>query len=225
MNLKNKVVLVTGGSRGIGASICKDFSKKGCKVVVCYKNDELSANKVVGLCNKDSFSLKLDVCSDSSIKNCVDFLLKKNLQVDILVNNAGVIRWKRFENQSFDDLNDQVFSNFLGLMKNTLSFLPFLKQKKSAIILNISSIAAEYAPEELAPYSGTKAAVKVFTKALSKELPDNIKIYGVSPGLTSTDMTNHKGVSPEKVSKVVIGVCSGDIFLESGADIDVRNHY
>lgn len=225
MELKNKTILITGASRGIGKAIALEFASKEARVVVCYNNNKEMAELVAKECGHKSFALDLDVSDNESIINAIKYLEEKEVEIDVLVNNAGVICWKPFLEQTIEELENQVNTNYLGLLKNTSLFLPKLKEKKEAIIINISSIAAKYAPEELAPYSGTKSAVVCFTKALAKELPKNIKVYSISPGLTSTDMTNHEGVPPEKVSSVVIKVVEGEIKLESGEDLDVRAYY
>ncbi|MCF7866497.1 SDR family oxidoreductase [Candidatus Woesearchaeota archaeon] len=225
MEINNKTILVTGGSRGIGAAICKLFAKNGAKVVVCYKNNKNLAELVVKECQNDSFSLQLDVSDNTSILNAVDFLKEKKVIPDILINNAGVLSWNYFEKQTFERIEEEVKVNFLGVMKTTLAFLSFMKEKSEAIIVNTGSVAAKHLPEEAVSYASTKAAVKTFTKALAKELPGNIKIYNISPGLTSTDMTEYEGVSPEKVANVFFKVCTKEIKINSGEDIDVRDYY
>lgn len=227
MELKNKVVLITGAGRGIGKSTAKAFAKKGCKVIVTYNSNKKKAEKVYAICKKynDAYLMKLNVLDNRSITSSLKELEQKFLIPDILINNSGVLYWKSLKKHSFEEIEHMNRVNVEGPMKVTATYVPALTKKKGAIIINIASIAPKYASKGLIPYSATKAAVVNFTKGLANELTSKIRSYCVSPGLTSTNMTKYMGVPTSKVSNVIINVAEESLNMKSGEDVDVREHY
>lgn len=221
MNLDKKTVLITGAARGIGKAIALKLAESGARIIIGYNS---SAEKAEELSKqlKDSLTLKIDVSDNVLINKAFEELKRKNEKIDVLINNAGVLLWKPFKDYSLDDFDFETKINFLGPMKVTNKCMPLLN--KGATIINISSVAAIHTPPQLVPYAATKAGVINFTIGLSKEVPE-FKVYAISPGLTATDMTENKGVPPEKVATVVLQVLEEKIKLESGGHIDVRNHY
>ncbi len=220
--MKAKVVLITGSSEGIGRETAFKFAGEGCALVITYNNHkkegEQTAKKCLELGASEVLLVPLDVSDDKSIKNCVKAVVKKFKHISILVNNAGVLRFALFKDQSFDDIEQQVNVNLIGLMKMTREALPFVKD----MIINISSGAGKTAYETLVPYCATKFGVRGFTQGLAQEL--KIPVYVVNPGMTATRMTNFKGVPPEKVAKVVFNTALGKYKVKSGGDIDVWEH-
>lgn len=223
MNLKNKTILVTGGSRGIGKAICLELAKKGSRIVVCYNNNKEMAELVAKECGHKSFALDLDVSDIESTNNAKNYLKEENVEIDVLINNAGVLVCGKHSKLNPEDIKKQTTVNVNGVFLVTHKFLKQLVLRKGTIV-NIASVAPRYSSPRYIAYSATKAAVVNFTKGLANEYPE-IKSYSISPGLTSTDMTEHEGVSVEKVSNVVIKVLVGEIELKSGEDVDVRAFY
>ena len=121
-DLKNKIILITGSSLGIGKETAFKFAKEGCKVIVTYYKDKKEGLDVADECRKlgasDVLVLQLNVADDKSIKDCVKEVIKKFKEIDILINNAGVIVWKTFDKQSFEDIEYQLRINLEGLIKN-----------------------------------------------------------------------------------------------------------
>lgn len=216
----SKVVLITGGSIGIGRATCFAFAKKGYNVIFSYYKDTDEAKKVEKEClnlgASGVFSYYLNLMEDDSIKKFASEVIGRYSKIDILINNAGVIAWKRLEEQSFDEITSQVRVNLEGLIKITKILLPYIKE----MIINISSGAGKVGFEDLTTYCATKFGVRGFTQALAKELT-NRKVVVVNPDMTQTRMTNFSGRPPEDVANIILKVAENKIKVNSGEDIDV----
>ena len=99
--------------------------------------------------------------------------------------------------------------------------MPLLSKQKTAVIINISSGAGKQGYSDLTTYCATKFGVRGFTQALAQELPENIKVYSVNPGMTSTQMTNFQGINPRKVADLIVRTIEGRLNIMSGGDVDV----
>lgn len=213
MELKDKIVLVTGSSKGIGEAIVKAFAKEGAKVVITYNSDLEGAKKVEQECSQngapDTLILPLDVSATDSIKETVSKIVEKWGHIDILVNNAGIISWESFEKETFEDIDRQVETNLAGMIKMTLASLPHLKDG----IINVASRAGHIPYPGRATYCATKFGVIGFTKTLALEYPD-FKIFSVSPGATKTEMWDFEsGADPDKVASLIISAWKGETSL------------
>lgn len=223
MKLKDRVVLVTGSSAGIGKETAMQFAQKGCKVIVTYNKGKEGGKKVLKECKKygDTVLLHLDVRDDRSIDRVVKAVLKKFGRVDILVNNAGVVSWGDLIKQSRADIEEQIRVNLTGLIKVTRAFLPRFYEQREGLIINIGSGAAKEGFAGLAVYCASKFGVRGFTRALAQELPKGVRIYCVNPGQTATRMTGFKGVHPSKVAEIIVRTAEEKLGKRSGDDIDV----
>ena len=226
MNLKDKVVLITGSSQGIGKETALLFAKEGAHVVVTYHLGAKKGEEVFKECNKITKSLlvRLDVTDEKSIKKCVEEVVDEFGAIDILINNSGVIIWKNFLEQSNKEIDFQIDTNLKGLVKMTKAVLPFMKAQDSGMIINISSRAGKSGQVDLTTYCGTKFGVRGFTQALAKELPSGIKIFSVNPGMTATQMTNFQGINPIKVAEVILKTATEEIKADELGDVDVWKH-
>lgn len=220
MDLKNKVVLITGSSLGIGRETAFKFAEEGCKVVVTYFKDKKEGEEVAKNCASfgaaDVLLLQLNVMDNKSIKNCVKNTIQKFNHINILINNAGIVIWKQLKEQSFEDIENEMRTNLEGLIKMTKECLPYIKD----VIVNISSGAGKDAFAGLSTYCATKFGVRGFTQAIAKELR-NLKVYSVNPGTTATRMNNFRGAKPEKVADVILRTVKGEIKADLSRDIDV----
>ncbi len=223
MELKDKVVLITGSSSGIGKETAILCAKKGAKVVITYLTGKKDGESVLKECKKHSGAMlvRLDVAKESSIKKAVGAVLRKFGRIDVLDNNAGIIKWEYFRKQKPKDIDAQVGVNLAGLMKMTLAVLPVLERQDEAVIINIASGAGKQGHATLAPYCATKFGVRGFTQALARELPPSIRTYVVNPGTTATAMTGFRGVPPVKVAGVVVRAIEESLGKNSGSDVDV----
>ena len=226
MQLKNKVVLITGSSQGIGKATALEFAKQGANVAITYNSNKKKAEEVFNECNKikESFLLHLDVTDEKSIKKCVEDVIDKFGAIDILINNAGVIYWESLMKHGSKEIENQIDTNIKGLIKMTKAVLPFMQGQNEGVIINIASQAGKNAYGNLSVYCATKFAVRGFTQALSQELPKGIKIFSVNPGMTSTQMTNFQGVPAEKVAEVIVKTVTEEIKADSLEDVDVSDY-
>ncbi len=220
VDLKNKVVLISGSSIGIGKATAFEFAKEGSKVVITYNKDKEEAEQTRLKCTtlgaSDTLLLHLDLTDNQSIIYTVEKTVQKFGQIDILINNAGVLAWKPLREQSFEEIEAQVRVNLEGLIKITKQSLPYLTD----CIINISSGAGKSPFPELTTYCATKYGVRGFTQSLALE-EEHLRIYSVNPGMTATRMTNYMGVPPEKVAKVILNTAKGLYNIPSGGDVDV----
>ena len=225
MELKNKIVLITGSSIGIGRETALAFAKEGSKIIITYNTNKEEAEKTLKECKKltECLLFNLDVTKTDSIKNVVKNVIDKFGSIDILINNAGIIVFKNFMEQSENEVENQININLIGLMNMTKIAIPYMKEDEG-IIINISSDAGKVGYGEIVPYCASKFGVRGFTKALALELPDNIKTYVVNPGLTATQMTNFQGIPPKKVADIVVDTAKENLNKKSGDDIDIEDY-
>ncbi len=190
--LEGKIAVVTGASKGIGASIAKALAAHGATVVVNYSTSKEGADKVVG--EIESAGGKAVAIGGSVAKSAeIDALFAKTKEhfgkVDILVNNAGQYTFTPLE-QITEESIDQLFNvNVKGLLlatKGAVALFP----SEGGVIINIGSIVSETTPPTMSVYNGTKGALDAITQTLAKELgPKNIRVNALNPGMTATEGT------------------------------------
>jgi 3-oxoacyl-[acyl-carrier protein] reductase len=216
----SKVVLITGSSIGIGAATAKEFAKEGAKVVVTYFRDKGEGERVKGECEKlgaeEVLLLHLNLMDNQSIKDCVAEVVQKFGKIDILINNAGVIVWEKVRDESFEEIEYQVRTNFEGLIKITRQALPFIKET----VINISSGAGLSAGSHYTVYSSTKFGIIGFTEGLALEEP-GLKVFCINPGTTATRMGDFRGDRVGDVAKIILNTAKGQYRLTSGDYLNV----
>jgi len=216
---ETKTILITGASSGIGQSTAIEFARHGYTLIITYKDNQRGIMDTQRVCRKAGalsvYVARLDVTSDTSIDNLYRFCHKHVGQVDILVNNAAVISWKTLEQQSDAEIDLQIKTNLVGLIKVTKKFLPIV----STAIVNVASKMGKFTRPDLPVYCATKFAVRGFTQALAQAHPE-LLVCSVNPDLTATPMTNYKGRAPSDVSRIIYEVVS-EKNIPSGSDVDV----
>lgn len=228
LNFKNKVVVITGGSQGIGKAICKGFAKLGARVTILDINEE--AQKVVDEIKKDNGTAefyKTNVADSCSVRSSFDKVLNKFHSVDVLVNDAGIINTKCYEDVTEDDYDRIMSINLKGVFNTTKVVFPLMKKKKSGKIINIASVAGKRGGGILGNtvYAASKAGVIGLTKGLAREGgPYGINVNAICPGPTNTSMlTEFKGEKRDNFIKTIPlrkfgdpqGVANMAIFLAS----------
>lgn len=187
-----KTVIVTGGSRGIGASMVKAIAKKGYNVVLNYHQSQEAADKIKQELRQDSINIELfkaDVSKREEVKKLVEFTLKKYHTVDVLINNAGIDQAKPFAELTDQDWNTMLQTNLNSVFYCTQEVLPTMLQHQKGCIINISSIWGITGGSCEVHYSVAKAGVDGMTKALARELgPSQIRVNSIAPGMIMTDM-------------------------------------
>jgi NAD(P)-dependent dehydrogenase (short-subunit alcohol dehydrogenase family) len=216
MDLTNKNILITGSSKGIGEAIAYAFAKEKAKVVVTYNSDLAGAEKVSDKCKElgasDVLIEKLNITDNESIGRLVEDVVAKFGHIDLLINNAGVIGWEKFENETFEEIENQLRTNLEGMIKITSVAFPQIKQG----IINIASRAGHLPYPGRATYCATKFGVVGFTKSLALEYPD-LKIFTVSPGAVKTEMWDFKeGIDPEVIAEYIVKAVKSEIPLKDG---------
>ncbi|MFA6467318.1 MAG: 3-oxoacyl-ACP reductase family protein [Bacteroidota bacterium] len=201
ISLWNQVVIITGGSRGIGAAAAVMFAKAGADVVITYTKNEKAANHVIENVKKqwrDGLAIKADVSKPESAKKVVEKTLKKFGRIDVLVNNAAIWTHGKIGSMSEAVWKETMKVNLDGMFYMTNDVVPFMKKQNSGKIINISSTAGQRGEAEHSHYAASKGAMISFTKSLATELgPFNINVNSVAPGWVDTEL-NHVVFSDKK---------------------------
>src|SRR5215470_428814 len=191
-DLKNKVAVVTGASRGIGAAIAQKLGEQGAKVIVNYAHDKGGAEKVVGKIKQaggTAVAVQADVSSAQDIKKLFSETTKAFGKVDILVNNAGVYEFRSLESVDEEHFRKHFDLNVLGLLLTTKEAVSHMNGDGGSII-NVSSVVSKTPAPGYTVYSATKGAVDVISRALAVELgPRKIRVNTLAPGATVTEGT------------------------------------
>ena len=184
--MKNKVVFISGASRGIGESLASYFAENDYYVVGTSRNDFEFKNA-----SKNLIPIKLDITCRESITNCFDLLKEKNLLPNILINNAGITSDQLFLRMKDNEWDDVISTNLTGVFNLTKIFIKNMIKNREGRIVNISSISGLMGNPGQVNYSSSKAALNGFTKSLAKEVGSrNITVNNVAPGFIDTDMTS-----------------------------------
>lgn len=180
-------VVITGGSRGIGAAMAKAFSKNGDRVFIIYEKNDTAAKRVAETCG--AIPLKADISSKTAVDALSREIHDNYGKVDVVINNAGISQIKLFSDITEADLSRMFGVNMYGAFYITQAFLPDMINKKAGKIINISSMWGEVGASCEVHYSASKAALIGFTKALAKELaPSGICVNCITPGVIDTEM-------------------------------------
>ena len=188
----NRVVLVTGGSRGIGAAVVKRFAEENDRVIFTYRSSADVAKKFVqSLPNASKVSFEpCDVKHKEDVDGVVEKILEREGRVDVLVNNAGIIHDGLFLLMSEDDWQDVLETNLGGTMRFTKAVARTMVTQKKGRIINVSSIVGELGGIGQANYAASKGAINALTKSLAAELASKqVTVNAVAPGIVKTDMS------------------------------------
>lgn len=209
MLLKEKVAIVTGGSKGIGEAYVIGLAKEGAKVVNADIDPEYG-EKVIQKVKKsggEAMFVRTDVSVENDAEKMVKETVSKYGKVDILVNNAGILFTAPVE-ETTDEMWDKLLAvNVKGVFFCAKAAAKEMKKQKSGKIINISSIAAIGAQKGLCAYSSTKGAVLTMTGVFALELADhNIQVNAILPGTTDTGMAEEAAKDPEWKRQILEGI-------------------
>ena len=195
--LAGKVAVVTGASKGIGASIARHLAGEGASVVVNYASSKKDADRVVDTIARDggtAVAVQANVAKQTEVTRLFDEAKRKFGRVDILVNNAGVYDFQPIEAVTEEHFHKQFDTNVLGLLLASKEAVKYFEGNGGTII-NVSSVASTAAPAMGSVYSGTKAAVDAITRSLAKELgPRHIRVNAINPGMVETEGFHAAGI-------------------------------
>ena len=187
-----KTIIVTGGSRGIGAGIVKLLAEENNNIVLNYNKSEENAKKIQKEytdLGKNVEIFKTDVTKREEVKKLVEFTIQKYKKIDVLINNAGISQSKLFTEVTDEEWRYVIDNNLTSVFYMSQEVVPHMIQQQSGCIINISSIWGMVGSSCESVYSVSKAGVDGLTKALAKELgPSHIRVNSIAPGLIDTQM-------------------------------------
>ena len=191
--LKDKVAIVTGGTRGIGLAIVRNYLNNGAKVILCGSKEESVNNALNILRNENSnyevYGYYPNLCNELEVNNMFNDIYNKYGHIDILVNNAGVSDILNIEDYTLDKYDNIMNINLKSIFVCCKEVVKYMKEQGYGSIINTSSMVSIYGQPRGVAYPTSKSAVNGMTKSLARELGKyNIRVNAVAPGVTNTDM-------------------------------------
>lgn len=191
-NIKDKVVIITGASSGIGEAVAKELAARGAKLVLAARREE-RLKKLQDEIQKNSgqaiFKIT-DVTSHIQMEELADATIKEYGKIDVLINNAGIMPQSKLYKKKIDEWDRMIDVNIKGVLYGIAAVLPYMREQKSGHIISLSSLAGYGVWPASSVYSATKFAVRAITEGLRKEeLRNNIRTTIISPGAVNTELT------------------------------------
>ena len=227
----NKNVLVTGGTRGIGEAISREFAKKGYDIIINYVNSNIKAQNLKQELEKEYnikvLPIKADISNEKEIKNMVDIAIKEFGKIDVLVNNAGIVIDREFENRTVEDWKKTLDINLIAPFVLTKLVGKEMMKQKSGAIINISSTNGlnTYYPTSV-DYDASKSGLISLTYDSAVQFAPYVRVNCVAPGWVNTEMNKElsedfveeeterilvkRFAEPEEIAKVVAFLASED---------------
>lgn len=192
-NIKDKVVVITGASSGLGEATARLLSAQGATVVLGARRedrikalaDELTAN------GGKSIALTTDVTKRDQVQKLVDAAVQAYGRIDVMINNAGLMPQSLLEHLKIDEWDRMIDVNIKGVLYGIAAALPYMQRQKSGHIINVSSVAGHKVGPGSSVYAATKHAVRALSEGLRQEVkPYNIRTTVISPGAVATELPN-----------------------------------
>lgn len=200
----NKIIVITGASRGIGRELANTLAKKRNTIIANYNKSEKEIIKLKDELEKENINIdiyKADVSQRNEAKKLVEYTLEKYKKIDILINNAGISQIKEFTQITDEDWNSMINTNLNSVFYMTQEACRDMIKNKKGCIINISSIWGITGASCEVHYSVSKAGVDALTKSLAKELgPSNIRVNSIAPGIIDTEM--NKELNKEEIESI-----------------------
>jgi NAD(P)-dependent dehydrogenase (short-subunit alcohol dehydrogenase family) len=188
-SLRGHVVVITGGSRGLGLQLARDFANLGCRVAICARTGEDLdvAREELESRGTEILAMECDVRSRTEVEQFINAVTARFGRIDVLVNNAGIIQVGPIESMRLEDFEDAMDVMFWGTLYPTWTALPHMLERGRGRIVNITSIGGKVSVPHLVPYSCAKFAAVALSEGLRTELgPKGIQVLTVVPGLMRT---------------------------------------
>lgn len=222
MSPKDKIVVITGASSGIGKSTALEFAKKQAKLVLVARRKEKLDEIQTALTkhNVESVVYPCDVSNKLAVKQMSSQVIDKFGKIDVLVNNAGFAIYGTVSNLTIEEIESQMMTNYFGMVYCIKNFLPIMIQQNSGHIVNVASVAASFGLPGIASYCASKFAMLGFSEGLKHELRDTkVGITVVSPIMVKTEFFDHPSfakmpkysptaLNPQTVAKAIVSASS-----------------
>lgn len=193
MEIKGKVVAITGASSGIGKAIAVELAKNGVKVVLGARRTEQLRQLVEEIKNNggEAVFTKTDVRNKTDLIQLVNVAIEQYGKLDVIVNNAGVSQLSRIDELDIDGWEEMIDINLKGVLYGMAAAIPVFKKQQSGHVVNIISTSGIKIVPMQGVYAGTKNAVRTITEAFRQETDGSIRITGISPGFVKTDFASN----------------------------------
>ena len=206
MSELKRIVVITGGSKGIGKACCLRFAREGARIVFVHcDTDEIAANETLGFLEKmgvEAKARKLDISSFDDVEEFFREVVREFQRVDVLVNNAGITRDALLMRMSEDQWDQALLVNLKGVFNCTKAAIRSMAKERSGRIINISSVVGQIGNIGQSNYAASKAGIIGFTKSVARELASRgITVNAVAPGFINTEMTKRL---PDKVKETFL---------------------
>lgn len=245
MEFSGKVILITGGSRGIGKSTAMAFAQKGGQVIVNFRNNRDAANETLeSLPGTGHFAIKADIANPKKVEKMVHAIIQEKGKIDILVNNAGIYQTHPIDQVSYSTWQnawqETIQTNLFAAANLCYCVGQQMIKQKSGRIINISSRGAYRGEPEFPAYAASKAALNAMSQSLAKALGKyNIAVTAIAPGFVETDMAKsilkseagtaikaqspmNRVATPEEVAHAVLFYASEKALFMSGGILDIN---
>ncbi|WP_020530349.1 SDR family oxidoreductase [Flexithrix dorotheae] len=199
-NIKEKVIIITGASSGLGESTALHLSKHGAKVVLAARRIEKIQllSKKIQEHGGQALAVATDVSNKQDMIDMAEATIKKFGRIDVLINNAGIMPLSALPSLQVDEWDKMIDVNVKGVLYGIAAVLPYMKEQKSGLIINTSSVAGHKIFPGSTVYSATKTAVRIISEGLRQEVKDfNIRTSIISPGAVKTELLDH--ITDEKI--------------------------
>ncbi|HUO03109.1 MAG TPA: SDR family oxidoreductase [Rhizomicrobium sp.] len=204
-NTKDKIVVITGASSGLGEAAARVLAKNGARLVLGARRVDRLKALASELSLGDKAAVETDVANYDQVKHLVDHAVKIHGKVDVVLNNAGLMPLSPLDRLKIDDWDRMIDVNIKGVLYGIAAALPHMKAQKSGHIINVSSVAGHRVRAGTAVYSATKTAVRVISEGLRQEVkPYNIRTTIISPGAVSSELL--ESITEKDVAQSLSGV-------------------
>jgi NADP-dependent 3-hydroxy acid dehydrogenase YdfG len=204
-NIKDKIVVITGASSGLGEATARALAKNGAKLVLGARRIDRLKALASELSLGDKAAVETDVANYDQVKHLVDHAVKTHGRIDVLLNNAGLMPLSPLDRLKVEDWDRMIDVNIKGVLYGIAAALPHMKAQKSGHIINVSSVAGHRVRASSTVYSATKTAVRVITEGLRQEVKSyNIRTTIISPGAVASELL--ESITEKDIAQSLSGI-------------------